>query len=235
MLYTNRGLCCLSQMEQHKIPRQFALYLNSVCTEKSIIILANFKIQGEHANHYTTDGVWGIKWVDPYCIKDPPKKLDLTFRLAGMLSLVVCINVWSKSTNRTNFFVFNNLFSSSLPISLACWKCILYINIAKVNLHKNCQFKKINGLTGKNIWYFDILNWLKYNYKTNELVLYSLNENEFFIVVFHWSQMSQYSLLSLEYCDTCLFVSFLPLSCIVCIIDISYCMATVMYIICCKL
>jgi len=167
--------------------------------------------------------------------KSPLQKLDLTFRLAGMLSLVVCINVWSKSTNRTNFFVFNNLFSSSLPISLACWKCILYINIAKVNLHKNCQFKKINGLTGKNIWYFDILNWLKYNYKTNELVLYSLNENEFFIVVFHWSQMSQYSLLSLEYCDTCLFVSFLPLSCIVCIIDISYCMATVMYIICCKL
>jgi hypothetical protein len=42
-----------NEMEQHKIPRQFVMYLNSVCTKISIIILANFKIQGEHANHYT--------------------------------------------------------------------------------------------------------------------------------------------------------------------------------------
>jgi hypothetical protein len=49
-----------NEMEQHKIPRQFVMYLNSVCTKISIIILANFKIQGEHANHYTTDGVWEL-------------------------------------------------------------------------------------------------------------------------------------------------------------------------------
>lgn len=48
--------------------------------------------------------------------------VHVTFRLAGILSLVVWISVWSKSTNRTSFLVFSNLSSSDLPIRSASYK-----------------------------------------------------------------------------------------------------------------